>query len=179
MDDSKITPIKRGGGPVTARGKENSSRNSLKHGLFSKKTPILSCEESEFLDGLLQSLVAEYVPQTPTEVLLVQEIAMGWFRLYKLWDAEAAAANQAGLEAELAHRFPNVSERASSFLDRMNRPKHEKAEIELLEKGIISTAKVAASVPDTDKYMQYEKHISRQLHNAIDRLKKLQLSYDS
>ena len=176
MDDGKITPIKKGGGPVTARGKSNSSRNSLKHGLFSKKTPILSCEDSEFLDGLLQSLVAEYVPQTPTEILLVQEIAMGWFRLYKLWDAEAAAANNAGLQAELAHRFPGVSERTNSFFNKMGRPKPEKAEIELLEKGITSTAKVAAGVPDTDRYMRYERHISRQLHNAIDRLKTLQLS---
>ena len=172
MDDGKITPIKKGGGPVTARGKENSSRNSLKHGLFSKKTSILSSEESEILDSLLQSLVAEYTPQTPTEVLLVQEISMGWFRLYKLCDAEAAAARKAALEAELAHKFPNVS----AFFDKMGKSKQQKAEIELLEKGITCTAKVAASVPDTDRYMQYERHISRQLHSAIDRLKNLQLS---
>ncbi len=59
MEDGKVTPIKRGGGPVTSRGKSTSSRNALKHGLFSKKTPILNPEDTELLDDLLQALVKQ------------------------------------------------------------------------------------------------------------------------
>ena len=131
MEDGKVTPIKKTTGPATVRGKLTSSRNSLKHGLFSKKTPILSPEDAELLDDLLQALVTEYAPQTPTEILLTQEIAMGWFRLYRVWDAEAAAANKSALQAELAHKFPGVLERADAFIDKMGKPKSEKAEIEL------------------------------------------------
>lgn len=110
--------------------------------------PILNEEDSDFLEDLLHNLVAEYAPQTPTEVLLVQEVAVGWFRLNKVWDAEAAAVNKARLEAELAHSFPTTSVRADSLLENIGRPKQEKAAIELLQKGISCTAKVAALLSD-------------------------------
>lgn len=176
MEKNKVVPLKKRTGPATARGKSNSSQNSLKHGLFAKKMPILSEDDSDFLEDLLQKLVSEYAPQTPTEVLLVQEVAVGWFRLNKIWDAEAAAVSKARLEAELIHKFPATSDRADSLLEKMGRSKQEKAELDLLQRGINCSAKVAAGVLDTDRYMRYERHISRQLHSAIERLKSLQLS---
>ncbi len=179
MEENKVVPLKKRTGPATAKGKSNSSQNSLKHGLFAKKMPILSEEDTDFLEDLLQNLVAEYAPTTPTEILLVQEIAVGWFRLNKIWDAEAAAVNKARLEAELAHSFPTTSDRADSYLEKMGRSKQEKAEFDLLQKGISYSAKVAAGVLATDSYARYERHISRQLHGAVDRLKTIQLSRQS
>jgi hypothetical protein len=34
-------------GPVTAEGREKSSRNSLDHGFTSKKTMVLECENED------------------------------------------------------------------------------------------------------------------------------------
>jgi len=41
----------------------------------------------------MQGLIDEYQPVSLTEHLLVQQVAMGWLRLHRLWGVEAAIAN--------------------------------------------------------------------------------------
>jgi len=48
----------------------------------------------------VQGLIDEYEPSTASEHLLIQQVAMGWLRLHRLWGAEAAIANQAMLRIE-------------------------------------------------------------------------------
>jgi hypothetical protein len=97
-------------GPKTKRGKAIASRNATKHGLLSKKPPILITEDLETFQGIMQRLISEHQPQTTTEHLLIQQVAMGWFRLHRAWAAEAAITNLALLKAQQDAQCPQVPE---------------------------------------------------------------------
>jgi hypothetical protein len=73
-------------GPVTAAGKEISSRNATTHGGTSEKL-IVPGERREDFDALLNDLVAEYSPETPDARNLVEDAALArWF----LWRRQRA-----------------------------------------------------------------------------------------
>jgi hypothetical protein len=67
-------------GPKTTEGKANSSRNSFKHGLYSKQL-VTSAEEAAALDALKADLRAEHQPVNETEEILVNELAEQFWRL--------------------------------------------------------------------------------------------------
>ncbi|WP_019498371.1 hypothetical protein [Pseudanabaena sp. PCC 6802] len=96
-------------GAITKRGKAIASRNATKHGLLAQQPPILASEDLETFQGIVQGLIDQYNPQTPVEHLLVQQIAMGWQRLHRLWGVEAAIANLEMIRLEKVHRFPMLS----------------------------------------------------------------------
>ncbi len=93
-------------GAVTERGKAIASRNATKHGLLAQQPPLLMTEDLETFQGMMQGLIDEYQPQTPTAHLLVQQVGMAWLRLHRLWGVEAAIANLAMLKAEQSAKFP-------------------------------------------------------------------------
>ncbi|MGH9694853.1 MAG: hypothetical protein ACRD5Z_11960 [Bryobacteraceae bacterium] len=73
-------------GPVTAAGKDISSRNATTHGGTSEKL-IVPGERQEDFDALLNELVAEYSPETPDARNLVEDAALArWF----LWRRQRA-----------------------------------------------------------------------------------------
>jgi hypothetical protein len=73
-------------GPVTAAGKEISSRNALTHGGTSEKL-IVPGERQEDFDALLANLLEEYSPETPDARNLVEDAALArWF----LWRRQRA-----------------------------------------------------------------------------------------
>ena len=84
-------------GPVTAEGKRASSRNSLRHGLLSK-TIVLQDESSKDFSQLLAALRDEHRPETPTEAVLVENMAVARWRQLRLWSMETA-----GLDNEIRH----------------------------------------------------------------------------
>ncbi|MGI9072156.1 MAG: hypothetical protein ACR2JB_12790 [Bryobacteraceae bacterium] len=65
-------------GPRTPTGKLASSGNSLKHGLAAPRFIIPGENRAEF-DALLAGLIEEHQPASPTEELLVHEIAQSWW----------------------------------------------------------------------------------------------------
>ena len=69
-------------GPRTPEGKVISSANSLKHGLASGRL-IIPGEDREDFEALLNDLVAEHAPATPTEEMLVQQIAQSWWLMHR------------------------------------------------------------------------------------------------
>ena len=74
-------------GPRTAAGKERSSQNAVKHGLFSKELAHPAAplgEEREKLDELLTRLRESYRPCDVDEALLVDRLATLWWRLQRL-----------------------------------------------------------------------------------------------
>jgi hypothetical protein len=93
-------------GPKTERGKAVVSRNALKHGLRATNPPILLSEDLETFQGMVQSLVDEYSPKTATEHLLIQQVAMGWQRLHRIWGTETAIANLEMIRAERETKYP-------------------------------------------------------------------------
>jgi hypothetical protein len=73
-------------GPVTAAGKETSSRNATTHGGTSEKL-IVAGERCEDFDALLNDLLEEHSPETPDACHLVEDAALArWF----LWRRQRA-----------------------------------------------------------------------------------------
>jgi hypothetical protein len=70
---------KRGGGPKTAEGKENSRRNALKHGLCAKV--LLPAEMAATVAARKEDFAGEWEPASPYEEWLVGEIALATARL--------------------------------------------------------------------------------------------------
>jgi hypothetical protein len=75
-------------GPKT-QGKANSSRNSFKHGLYSKQL-VTSSEEAAELDALKADLRAEHQPANETEEILVNEMAEQFWRIRRARRMEAS-----------------------------------------------------------------------------------------
>jgi len=67
-------------GPRTSEGKSVSSMNAMSHGLTSSKV-VLPGEDSADFQHLRRSLLREHRPSTPTETLLVEEMAQAHWRL--------------------------------------------------------------------------------------------------
>jgi hypothetical protein len=104
-------------GPLTERGKAIASRNATKHGLLVQKPPLLVTEDLETFEGLAQGLIEQYQPETPVEHFLVQQVAMGMLKQYRLWSVETAIANVEILKAQRLARFPDVVTPAEVELD--------------------------------------------------------------
>jgi hypothetical protein len=94
-------------GPASSRGRKIASQNATKHGILSQQPPILATEDLESFQGIVQGLIDEYQPQTSTEHLLIQQIAMGWMRLHRLWSTEAAKANIEILRFQRNAKYPS------------------------------------------------------------------------
>lgn len=71
-------------GPVTPSGKAIASRNALKHGLLAKEIVIDAgegAESQEQFDAVLLDLKNQCDPQGPLEEILVEKIAVAYWRL--------------------------------------------------------------------------------------------------
>lgn len=79
-------------GPRTPEGRAASSRNALTHGVLS--TGFLEGhEDHDLFANLLEELVTEYEPETARESLLVERLAMLFWRERRLAIAEAEQAD--------------------------------------------------------------------------------------
>jgi hypothetical protein len=74
-------------GPITGQGRKTSSMNALKHGLTAK-TVVLSNENDDEYNGLLESYVQELQPTGPVEMDLVVEMANAKWRQRRLHNME-------------------------------------------------------------------------------------------
>jgi len=71
-------------GPITPAGKAIAARNSLKHGLLAKEVVIDAGEGAESrdeFDAMLLDLKDHFDPQGPLEEILVEKIAVAYWRL--------------------------------------------------------------------------------------------------
>src|SRR5258707_15133591 len=69
------------GGPKSPEGKKKSSQNARKHGLYALSPPT---KNQEAYDEYRQTFFDEWHPATPTEDLLVHELAMTSWLLRRL-----------------------------------------------------------------------------------------------
>ena len=76
-------------GPRTEEGKQRSSQNSLKHGLFSTKSFLLPGENQEDFDRLLYHYTREHNPKGQTEEDLVRHLAQTEWRRRRIPALEA------------------------------------------------------------------------------------------
>src|SRR5579884_1245491 len=76
-------------GPTSPEGKARASRNSFKHGLYSKQL-VLPGEDPAELARLTADLFAEHQPANTTEELLVNELSEQYWRIrrFRLFEAK-------------------------------------------------------------------------------------------
>ena len=77
-------------GPVTAAGKNASSRNAVKHGILSAHVLLLSEKPETFLN-LVAALYDEFQPATAFEESLVDAMAVARWRQQRIWNIERDA----------------------------------------------------------------------------------------
>ena len=100
-------------GPRTSQGKAASSMNALQHGLTSSKI-LLPGENSAEFQQLRNSLLEEHQPATPTESLLVEEIAQAHWRLDRVRHRQDQAFESETFDTKLLallHRYATSYER--------------------------------------------------------------------
>ncbi|MGB3206454.1 MAG: hypothetical protein WBB28_15820 [Crinalium sp.] len=160
-------------GAITERGKAIASTNATKHGLLSTKPPLLVSEDVELFKSFLEGLQEDYDPQTTIEHLLIQQCAMAWLRLWRLWAAEAASTNYKILDRQNEIENPSPSFDLSFLNEYLPKGEPNKA-----LQAQIEAAKIAElSIPDEGtivKFSRYERHILKCLNDSLDRLNAIQ-----
>jgi len=71
-------------GPKTPEGKARSSQNRIAHGLTGRHIVLPGEDPAEF-DNLLDALWTEHQPQTPTEEILVEEMAHARWKTLRMF----------------------------------------------------------------------------------------------
>ncbi|MGD1073526.1 MAG: hypothetical protein ABSB15_25725 [Bryobacteraceae bacterium] len=80
---------KKSRGPISPAGKRISARNAERHGLLSQSI-VMEGEDKERFHALLARLVSEHLPQTDSELELVETMAVAKWRQKRVWDMETA-----------------------------------------------------------------------------------------
>jgi hypothetical protein len=75
-------------GPTTEAGKIASSQNAIKHGMTSRNTYILECENADEYKAFLAEHIAIHQPATPPEKELVEQMAIARWRIRRFVNAE-------------------------------------------------------------------------------------------
>lgn len=71
-------------GPISSKGKKIASQNAMKHGLTSVDPSTLPRSEQEEFQLVLEALQEEYSPQTATEMIMVERVAMLFQKMKRL-----------------------------------------------------------------------------------------------
>ncbi len=74
-------------GPTSPAGKARSSQNALRHG-FASKQIVLNTEDEAAFQALHAEFLDEYQPSSPTERMLVDEVAVAAWRLRRMQSLE-------------------------------------------------------------------------------------------
>ncbi len=109
--------VTRGGGPTTAVGKSNSSRNATKHGMYSPSVVLPSESEFEF-NALKQEFIDEHSPRDTVQLMLVHDLAVLVWKKQRLESLEsrmigsriADPISSEELQDELMFYFPKDRE---------------------------------------------------------------------
>jgi len=104
---------KKSRGPVTNQGKQNSSRNALKHGLTAESAVLPGESEQDFAE-LLQSHQDTYRPANALEKDLVETMALARWRLRRMAALETSLL-ETGLalsQEDIDDQFDDVSDQS-------------------------------------------------------------------
>jgi hypothetical protein len=148
-------------GPRTEEGKRRSRRNALKHGILASALVIDGEEGTEDraeFEELLDGLQLDLSPVGALEEMLVEKIAVCWWRQKRALKCEGGLVRQrvltesdSGLRNAIQRKFPDSLD-AQALDDQLSLP---------------------LSV-DLDRILRYETANQRQLAYAINQLERLQ-----
>jgi hypothetical protein len=97
-------------GPKTAETRQKSSRNSLKHGFTARHTMLLSCEDPEKFQQLVEEYTSVYQPTNPVERNLVEEMIGAMWRIRRLKAIEIAL-----VDYEMIRQEPELEKEMTRF----------------------------------------------------------------
>jgi hypothetical protein len=132
ISPAKLAANRRNGqksqGPKTEEGKSRSRWNALKHGVLSQRLLVLNEDDSQTYTLLLENLRRDLNPANALEEILIEKIAMGYWRLHVAYGYEAEFArsrNEFIVVAERMGRYANTIHRqllqAMNELERLQR----------------------------------------------------------
>ena len=132
ISPAKLAANRRNGqkskGPKTEEGKSRSRWNAVKHGVLSRRLLVLNDNDRETYSLLLENLRCDLNPGNALEEILVEKIAMGYWRLHVAYGYEAEFArsrNEFIVVAERMGRYANTIHRqllqAMNELERLQR----------------------------------------------------------
>jgi|NGEPerStandDraft_6_1074524.scaffolds.fasta_scaffold19325_5 hypothetical protein len=157
-------------GPKTPEGKARSRRNALKHGILASALLITQgggAEDAAEFYELLSGLHRDLAPVGTLEEMLVEKIAVCWWRQKRALRCEAGMIRRAFVPIPQPPPLPNEDELVRLFGQQIiHKPNSELAPI-----------KDHLSLPlgaDLDRILRYETTIQRQLVYAINQLERLQ-----
>jgi len=131
-------------GPKTPESKRRSAANSLRHGLLSR-TVVLEDEDFQAFSDLFSSLVRDLRPQNEIERTLVENMAIGRWRLLRLWEIERSS-----LKAEMDKHDPATKDSGACAALAFQALSDESRSLHLLNR--------------------YEARFHRQFHRSLTRL---------
>ena len=142
-------------GPRTPEGKARSRANAIKHGLLAETVLINGrdpIENPDDLNDLLNALIDQFSPRDPHQQLLVERLAICYWRLRRAYRHEAQSIMQ--------RRADDRSERARTSRDSEGQPEPF----------------LAALPPDAEfsKLIRYESLIDRELQRTLQQLHRAQ-----
>ena len=178
-DEISISPKKleanrrnaqRSTGPKTEEGKSQSRRNALKHGILASALLITEGQGGEDpteLDELLGALSGDLAPVGRLEEMLVEKIAVCWWRQKRALRCEAGMI-RVSMDMERGGLPPGMprldNESAGDFKRRLVRYKQHLSLPVLEHEGLA-------------RILRYETTIHRQLVYAINQLERLQRAH--
>ena len=140
-------------GPRSEEGKKRSSLNHLRHGMTAK-TVVLPHESGFDYDEIRSALMEDYDPATSQETMLVDQIAIGYWRTIRVRRFESAMFDNHLRTKKLAHgkdTGPNErDDEGCAVILQVTDPK------------------------DLQNYFRYDATISRDYYRAIATLEKMQ-----
>ncbi|MBP7937054.1 MAG: hypothetical protein KA354_20615 [Phycisphaerae bacterium] len=146
-------------GPRTPEGKTRSRQNACQHGLLARTILMPPNQPDESLDEfttLVSELNQQYQPRQPIENLILQRVAVAWWRLRRAYRHETAC---------IIARRDNANHPAYQYAASLNpfMPKPPDAQSLALPRN-----------DDLDKLIRYESMINRQLRHDLKYLETLQ-----
>jgi hypothetical protein len=116
-------------GPRTIEGKAITAKNAVKHGIFARELVISDGdgrENREEFDQLFQQLVDDLNPEGQMEVLLVEKIAVNYWRLKRLVRYETGGI-RGGLDNFRESAVERYYDNSSDFMSTGSKKKHRPA----------------------------------------------------
>ena len=152
-------------GPNTAAGKQNSSRNAVKHGLRSGVPVIPGVEDfdewEEFRDGML----ASYAPEGRLETELAERCAS------LLWRVRRVQNYETGMTAHALDKIPDDLGDIARYGALIGKPINEDNLMDKIEEQI--SRRTLATREHMERVIRYESHLHRlwvQLHHELEAL---------
>ena len=109
-------------GPRTPEGKAASRYNALTHGILARAVipeALAPCEAQEAFEKVLDALTETFAPDGAVEELLVQQVAVAYWRLARLYRAEGGEIARRRNDTERDLALADAWAGASSFAGRL------------------------------------------------------------